>query len=171
MKQFSIKLAGRLAAFCDRLLTPALAVALPNDLGAMFQNGIETLLIEPASTYLPVSHRHLLYKRGATGAGYCDVCGVSDLPLGVSNDSPYAAGDYLNIRRFGAKKGIEIAIAAGAITVDALVCTAADGKVQQLSTAGSGTFYVVGRAVVTLAATDPTMEIAFIPCFPYSVTQ
>ena len=171
MKKFKSILAplpGTLAAFLERRRRGVTALA--NDLGLMFEHGIETLLIEPASGSLPVTSRYLIYKRGTTADNYCDVCTASDYPLGISSDSPYQAGDYVNIRRFGAKKGIEIGIAAAAITIDHLVYVTAAGKIADLTLATTGTLWVIGRANKTVAATNSTMECSFVPCTPYQIT-
>ena len=45
-----------------------------------------------------------------------------------------------------------------------------DGSVVgDLTTAGHGTFWVIGRATTTVGAAN--YEITFVPCFPYQVTQ
>lgn len=159
-----------LIAFLERIFAPRKSVALANTLGQMNEHGIETLLIDPNSVALPVSSRYLVYQRGATGAGYADVAAGVNLPLGISSDSPYQVGDLVNIRRFHAKKGIELGIASGAITIDHLVYVVAGGKLADLTLAGNGTYWVVGRASATIAATNTTMEISFVPCTPYEIT-
>jgi len=115
----------------------------------------------------------LLIARGATGYQYGDLCagGASgSLPLGPSSDSPYAVGDVLNVRRLGARPGLEMGIAAAAITIDHLVYSAAAGKIADLTLAGNGTYWVVGRAAATVAANNSTMECPYIPDVPYQVT-
>lgn len=147
---------------------PGGSVALANELATINEHGIESLLIDPASGNLPVATRYLLYTRGATGTGYCDICAAANLPLGPSSDAPYAVGDIVNVRRLGARPGLEIGIPASAFTVDDVVLTAAAGKVQSLATAVNGTYWVIGRAVKTTPAT--AIEIAYVPEAPFKVS-
>ena len=148
-------------------------IALANALGLINEHGIESLLIDPASANLPFTGRFLLIQRGASGYQYGDLCAGGaggSLPLGISSDSPYAVGDVLNVRRLGARPGLEIGIASGAITIDHLVYSAASGKIADLTLAGNGTYWVVGRAAGTVAANNSTMECPFVPDLPYQVT-
>ncbi|MGA2749122.1 MAG: hypothetical protein ABSG59_10125 [Verrucomicrobiota bacterium] len=157
----------KLLAAWDRFRAPANAPALSNELGGLFDQGRETLQIDP-STVLPVSSKYLVYQRGSSQY-YAAVAGGAGLPLGVSPDAPYQAGDFLDIERFGATRGTQLGYSAGTITIDDLVYAAASGLVGDLATAGHGTFWVIGRATKTVAASG--LEITFIPCFPYQVTQ
>lgn len=175
LKLNTAALLGTLAARIERLThigtrvtRPSDVIALANELAAINDHGIETQQIDPASTNLPVGSRYLLYTRGATGSGYADICGVSTLPLGPSSDSPNATGDFLNIRRLGARPGLEIGIPATGFAVDDLVLTAANGKVQTFNAAANGTYWVVGRAAKTTTAN--ATEIAYIPTTPYKIT-
>ena len=177
MKKLKIKIAiglGTLLAYFDRLSAPRTAVALPNTLGLLNDNGIESLLVDPASSNLPFPSRYLLIQRGASGYQYGDVCAggaAGAYPLGISSDSPYAIGDVLNVRRLGNRNGLEVGIAtAAAITIDHLVYSAAGGKIADLTLAGNGTYWVVGRAAATIAATNSTLECPFAPCVPYQIT-
>ena len=168
MKKLRMQIAvllGTLAAQWDRLTAPRGSVALGNELALMNEHGTETLIIQAGTA--PVSSRYLLYKRGGGGANYADICTASDLPLGISSDSPYQDNDFVNIRRLGAKKGLEIGIASAAITIDHLVVPAAAGKVQDLTTAAAASYYVIGRCNKTVAA---SAEVPFVPCTPYLVT-
>ncbi len=178
MKKLKFHLAsllGTLLARFDRLTAPRNAVALPNSLGLLNENGIESLLVDPASAALPFGSRYLLIQRGASGYQYGDVCAggpAGPLPLGVSSDSPYQIGDMMNVRRLGARKGLElgIGVAGSAVTIDKLLVSAAGGKVQDISTLSvNGTYWVVGRAAATIAATSTTMEIQFVPCVPFQI--
>src|ERR1035441_10071930 len=163
MKQLLAALLGTVAATWDRLT--ARGVALPNELALMNEHGVETLIIQAGTA--PVSSRYLVYKRGAGGANYCDLCGATDLPLGISSDSPYQDGDFANIRRLGAKHGLEIGIASGACTIDHLVVPGALGTVRDLSLATTGAVYVIGRFNKTVAT---GAEVPFVPCTPFCVT-
>jgi hypothetical protein len=144
-------------------------IALANELATIDEHGIETQMIDPASANLPVAQRYLLYSRGATGAGYVDLCAQNTLPLGPSSDSPYQIGDYVGIRRLGSRPGLEIGIPATAINVDDLVLTAAGGKVQAFTGAANGTYYIVGRACKTTPAT--AIEVAYVPETPRKITM
>jgi hypothetical protein len=144
-------------------------VALANaGLGLMDEHGVESLLIDPGAS-VPVGSRYLLYERGS-GAQYCEVAAGVKPPLGPSSDSPYQSGDAVSIRRLGCRPGLELGIPGGAITIDHLVCCNTDGsgKIVDLTTLGNGTYWVVGRAVQTCAATD--VECAYAPCYPYEIT-
>jgi hypothetical protein len=171
LKLHPAALLGTLAARIERLtakFSRTGTVALANELAAINEHGIETLQIDPASTNLPVGTRFLLYTRGASGTGYADVCGAATLPLGPSSDAPYQLGDYFNVRRLGARPGLEIGIPATAFTVDDLVLTAANGKVQTFANIANGTYWVIGRAVKT--TTINATEIAYVPTDPYKIT-
>ena len=149
------------------------SVALPNALGLFNETGIETLLLDNASVYNATNlwpGRYLLVQRGAGGYQYGDLAQGTALPLGPSSDSPAAPSDPFNIRRLGARPGLELGIASGAITVDHLVYATTGGKVADLTLAGNGTYWVVGRAAGTVAAGNSTGEIAYVPDVPYQVT-
>jgi hypothetical protein len=147
---------------------PSGTVALANELALINEHGIESQQIDPASTNLPVGTRYLLYMRGASGTGYVDICGAANLPLGPSADSPSTAGEYINIRRLGARPGEEIGIPSTGFTVDDLVLTAAGGKVQTFNGVANGTYWIVGRACKTTAAT--VTEMAYVPMTPCKIT-
>jgi hypothetical protein len=132
----------------------------------MFDHGKETFQIDPGSTF-PVASRNLIYKRGS-GQYYAAVCDATSYPLGTSPDAPYQAGDFLEVERFGAGKGTQLGLSAGAITIDHLVGTAASGQVQDVTAAGNGTYWVIGRAIKTVAAAG--QEITFVAMHPYQVT-
>ena len=179
MKQLSTKLAtlpGTLLAFFERLRTRKSAVPLPNALGLINDNGIESLLVDPASSNLPFAGRYLLIKRGASGYQYGDLCNGGaggPMPLGPSSDSPYQVGDILSVRRLGNRKGLEIGIgvAGQTVTIDKLLVSAAGGCVQDITTLGSnnGTYWVVGRAAASLTTTGSLMEVPYAPCVPYQI--
>ena len=151
----------------DKCIAPAGAAALANELGGLFEHGRETLQIDPAST-LPVASKYLIYKRGSSQY-YAAVADGVALPLGVSPDAPYQAGDFLDVERFGAAKGTQLGVSAGAVTIDDLVYSAANGLVGDLATGGHGSFWIIGRATKTVGAAN--LEITYIPCFPYQATQ
>jgi hypothetical protein len=142
-------------------------IALANELGGLFEHARETLEIDPSTTF-PVASKYLIYKRGSSQYYAAIADGVS-LPLGVSPDAPYQAGDFLDVERFGGTVGTQLGFSLGAVTIDDLVYSAAGGLVGDLTTAGHGTFWVIGRATKTVGAAS--LEITYIPCFPYQVTQ
>ncbi len=142
-------------------------VALANELGGVFEHGRESLQIDPGSS-LPVTSKYLVYKRGS-GQYYAAVADGTSMPLGVSPDAPYQLGDFFDIERFGATVGMQLGVSVGSVTIDNLVYSAPNGYVGDLTTAGHGTFWVIGRATKTVGAGG--LDIPFIPCFPYSITQ
>jgi hypothetical protein len=164
MKKLLNFLLPSFASFLGRKERP---IALANQLGGIFERGCETLEIDPSTTF-PVSSKYLIYKRGSSQY-YAAIADGVNLPLGPSPDSPYQAGDFLDVERLGATVGTKLGFSTGAVTIDDLVYSAASGLVGDLTTAGHGTFWVIGRAVNTVGAAN--LEITSIPCFPYQVTQ
>jgi hypothetical protein len=151
----------------DRRTAPPGAAALANQLGGLFEHGRETLQIDP-STNFPVASKYLIYKRGSSQY-YAALADGVNLPLGASPDAPYQAGDFLDVERFGASVGTRLGLSAGAVTIDDLLYSAANGLAGDLTTAGHGTFWIIGRATNTVGAAN--QEITYIPCFPYQLTQ
>ena len=143
------------------------AIALANQLGGTYEDGKQSFLIDPSTT-LPVSSKYLIYKRGSSQY-YAAIADGVNMPLGVSPDAPYQLSDYFSVERFGATVGTQQGVSAAAITIDHLVYSAANGLVGDLTTAGSGTFWVIGRANNTVGAAS--QEVTFVPCFAYQVTQ
>ena len=153
-------------------------LALPNALGLINEHGIETLLLDPASSYNvnnPWPGRFLLVQRGASGYQYGDLCAGGpggSLPLGPSPDAPYNSSDPFAVRRLGARPGLELglAVAGTTVTIDKLLVAAAAGRVQDVTTLTvNGTYWVVGRAVASLTATNSTGEVPYVPFDPYQV--
>ena len=167
----------RFMSWCHRVEhgSVPMSVALPNALGLINDNGIESLLVDPASVNLPFSGRYLLIQRGASGYQYGDVCAggpAGPLPLGPSSDSPYQVGDILNVRRLGNRRGLEIGIGAAGktVTIDKLLVSAASGCVQDVTTLSvNGTYWVVGRSAATIPATGSLMEVPYVPCVPWQI--
>jgi hypothetical protein len=141
-------------------------LALANELGGLFDDGRETLQIDPSAT-LPVSGKYLVYERGSSQYYAKPTAGVN-LPLGISPDAPYQLGDFLNVERFGATKGTQLGFSAGAITIDHLVGSAAAGLIQDVTSAANGSYWVIGRATKTVSGAN--QEISFLPGAPYQVT-
>lgn len=147
-------------------------ICLANSVAIGFERGKESFQIDPTAT-LPVGTKYLNYMRGSTIYLAKPSTGGSAAPppLGVSPDAPFQAGDYLNVERFNATVGTQFGVSVGAITVDHLVYDAGAttaGTIGDLSTAGNGTYWVVGRAIATVAAA--AQQIAFIPTAPYLLT-
>jgi hypothetical protein len=142
-------------------------VALANQLGGLFEHARETLQIDPSTTF-PVAGKYLIYKRGSSPY-YAAIADGVNLPLGPSPDAPYQAGDFLDVERLGAVGGTQLGFSTGSVTIDDLVYSAANGLVGDLTLAGHGTFWVIGRATNTVGAAN--LEIAYVPCSPYQVTQ
>ena len=143
------------------------AIALANQLGGTYQDGKQSFQIDPSTT-LPVSTKYLIYKRGSSQY-YVAIADGVNMPLGVSPDAAYQLSDYLSVERFGATVGTQQGLSVAAITIDHLVYSAANGLVGDLTTAGSGTYWVIGRANNTVGAAN--YEITFVPFFPYQLTQ
>ena len=157
---------------------PSDAIPLANALGLINEHGIDSLLVDPASANLPFPARYLLIQRGASGYQYGDVCAGGQgggLPLGVSSDSPAATGDVLNVRRLGARPGLELGIGTTgkSVTIDKLLVSAAGGCVQDATTlgTGNGTYWVVGRAAANVPANSSLMEVPYVPCEPYQIVN
>src|SRR5580693_4775076 len=102
----------------DSCTAPRGAVALPNQLGGLFERGRETLQIDPSTTF-PVASKYLIYKRGSSPY-YASLADGINLPLGLSEDAPYQAGDFLDVQRFGATVGTQLGVSTGAVTIDDL---------------------------------------------------
>jgi hypothetical protein len=170
-----VAFAERLGKIGNRKSAIGNAVALPNTLGLINDNGIESLMVDPASVNLPFPGRYLLIKRGASGYQYGDLCNGGaggPLPLGPSSDSPYQIGDFLNVRRLGNRKGLEmgIGLAGSTVTIDKLLVSAAGGCVQDVTTLSvNGTYWVVGRAAASLTTTGSLMEVPYVPCVPWQI--
>lgn len=169
---------GGIFRLLDRLTVPRGSVALPNSLALINEHGIESLFVDPASASLPFSSRYLLIQRGASGYQYGDVCAGGPggaMPLGITSDSPFQIGDILNVRRLGARPGLEIGIgvAGKTVTIDKLIVSAAGGMIQDVTTLGAanGTYWVVGRAAANLSATPSLQETPFVPCVPFQIVN
>lgn len=145
---------------------PRGSIALANELGGLFDHARETLQIDPTAT-IPVTGKYLVYERGSSQY-YAKPTGGVNMPLGISPDAPYQIGDFLDVERFGASEGTQLGYSAGAITIDHLVGSAASGLVQDVTSAGNGTYWVIGRATKTAPAAN--QEISFLTCPPYQVT-
>lgn len=179
MKKLKIGIAvllGTLTARIESLFQPRQSVALANSVGLFNEHGIESLIVDPASSNLPFAGRYLLIQRGASGYQYGDLCAGGAggaLPLGPTADSPYQIGDILNVRRLGSRPGLElgIAVAGKTVTIDKLLVAAANGTVQDITTVTTnGTYWVVGRAAASLTTTGSLQEVPYIPCVPYQIT-
>ena len=109
-----------------------------------------------------ISTRNLLVKIGSDAA-HVALAGTSDIPLGVVTDEAAAAEDAVNVELFGAGERTLLGVASAAITAGDLVVAAANGKLRTLPT-GTGTYYIIGRALGAASADGDTIE--FVPSFP-----
>lgn len=117
-------------------------------------------------TYLAdASHstRHLVVKIGSD-ANHVALCGTGDIALGVTDDQPDAAEDHINVQLLGAKRGTVLMTASAAITAGDMVVAAASGKIRTLTGLGSGTYYILGRAVEAAGADGDVIQV--VPTFP-----
>jgi len=169
-------LISRMLTAIGRRLSPCpRPVPLANALGMFNENGIETLLLDPASVYNvsnPWPGRYLLVQRGASGYQYGDIASGATIPLGPSSDAPLNPSDPFNVRRLGARPGLElgVAVAGTTVTIDKLLIAAAAGRVQDITTVTvNGTYWVVGRAAASMPTTSSTGEVPYVPFDPYQV--
>ncbi|MGA3268869.1 MAG: hypothetical protein ABSE16_18870 [Verrucomicrobiota bacterium] len=177
MKKMKLTVAlmlGTLFAFWDRLTAPRGSVALANALG-LFGAKAETLYLDPNSTYNsgnPWPGRNLLVQRGASGYQYGDLSAGTNRPLGMTLDAPFNSSDPFEVQILGAHPGLflGVGVAAQAVTIDHLVVAAAGGRIQDITTLGNGTYWVVGKATATIAANADLGEVPYVPCLPYQVT-
>lgn len=183
MKKLKIQMAlllGTLCAFFDRQYKQLRGtsrprpVALANAMG-LFHAQTETLLLDPASSYNSGNvwpGRNLLVQRGATGYQYGDLSAGVNRPLGMTLDAPYAASDPFSVLILGAHAGLflGVGVSTQAVTIDHLVVAAAAGKIQDITTLGNGTYWVVGKAAATIAVGADLGEVPYVPCLPYQIT-
>jgi len=108
------------------------------------EDGLITRTLDSA-----ITTKHLLGKRGDS-AGDIDICGASEMPIGIITDEG-DAGDNTAVQLLGCAGGTVKMVASGTIVAGEVVYTAAAGKVQDLPT-DAGTYYHVGVAVT--AASD-----------------
>lgn len=170
MKILKLKIA--LARLLCRVFALRRGIALANAVALVFEHGKESFQIDPAASF-PVGTKYLNYMRGSTQYLAKPSTGGSAAPppLGIAPDSAYQANDFFSIERYNATVGSQIGISVGAITIDHLVYDAGAttaGTLGDLSTAGNGTYWVVGRAASTVAGA--ALQFAFIPTAPYLLT-
>jgi hypothetical protein len=115
--------------------------------------------------------RYLVCKRGAYYYSIA-IAGQGDTPYGVVPDmTPTTDTDLsydLPVQILGLDEDTERVIASGAVAIDNLVTTDANGQVRALP-AAAGTYWIIGKAkTATVAAGD---QLELIPCFPYQLTH
>jgi len=92
-----------------------------------------------------------------TAANTVDVCsGLTDVPCGVLQNKPSAAGRPAVVRMFGISK----ASADAAITVGALIGTSGDGQADPKTVSTDATHYVVGVALTACSNAGEIIEIS-----------
>lgn len=101
---------------------------------------------------------HLRVKRDAT-TGKIEDAGLADNDIGTADQAAVTSSDWIAVNLRSAQ-GTEYVVADGAITDDALVYTAAAGKV---SATGASTSYLRGRALEAATADGDIIEI--LPLF------
>lgn len=101
--------------------------------------------------------RHLLAKEG-TDDQHFDLCGASDLPVGVCPDEDFAIEDNVTLYMLGATDQTRLMVASEAIDAGSPVYTAASGKVQD-EPASAGTYYRVGRARTDASGDGELVEV------------
>lgn len=106
---------------------------------------------------------NLVVKRGGTGAGYYDVCGASDAPIGFVEDTAESTTltRTRSIFNWLFRRPV-VLTASEAIAQDALVYTAANGKVQD-EPATAGTYYLVGKASTAAAGDGKKLVVTPLP--------
>ncbi len=113
--------------------------------------------------------RYLIAKRGQYDYSIA-IAGQGDLPYGVVPDmNPYNDVDLsypLPVNILGLNEDTERMIASGAISIDNLITTDANGQVRPLPSA-AGNYWVLGKAKTAAMAQNDQVEV--IPCFPYQV--
>jgi len=110
-----------------------------------------------------VATRCLLFKKG-TSDNSIDICGASDFPLGIV-DNTLNAGEPATLELLG-RAGSKAMVAAGAIAVGAEVCTAANGQVQAIP-ATPGTYWIVGTSHTAAANAGDYIEVN--DCHPQKI--
>lgn len=153
----------------------ALANAGGPALGLMSPDGRKTFLLD-SGVSLPVAARWLLYELKTDANHVTTALGVNR-PIGPSPDSPSGtisgAALELSVYINGVVPRTVLGIAHSAITAgDTLVAStvggASAGQIDDLTTLGAGTYWIVGYALETVAA---GAEFAYAPCFPFKVNQ
>lgn len=104
--------------------------------------------------------RNLLGKLGSD-AMHVVACGANDIPVGVITDEAVQAEEPVNVALLGSAEDTRRMVAAAPVAAGALVFTAANGKVTELS-ATPGTYYGVGLALSAAAADGDEIEVD--PC-------
>ena len=138
-----------------RLFAPRGVDAI-NALAGSHEGGLVTRITEAAFTA-----PHLLCRKG-TADRQILVGTATARPLGVVTDAA-AVTTNIGVQVLGGGSSV-VMTASGAITVDAPVYTAADGKVTATAAAGC---WLVGTALTAAADTD---EFEVLPCVPVLVT-
>ncbi len=109
-----------------------------------------------------VSTRFLLGRAGSDEA-HVALCGASNVPLGVIDDTASAAGEDVAVQLLGSAGCTLRMVSAAAISAGSLVYAAANGKVSVLPSS-AGTYYCVGLALIPATGADELIEVD--PCVP-----
>jgi len=110
-----------------------------------------------------VTTRCLLFKKGANDNSI-DIAGAADMPLGVV-DNILNAGEAATLELLGHGKTKPM-VTAGAVSIGAQVCTAANGEVQAIP-ATPGTYWIVGTSMTAAVNAGDYIEVN--DCYPQKI--
>lgn len=111
-----------------------------------------------------ISTINLISKRG-TASTQVKICGASDIPNGVIDDTADTIGDRVSVKLLGAVRGTVLMVASAEIAAGATVVPAASGKIRALPVS-SGTYYPVGVAPHGASADGELVEVVPYPPIP-----
>ena len=110
-----------------------------------------------------ISIKYLLGKIGST-QDKIDICGSSDLAIGVITDEA-GIGEDVNVALLGAPDTLNV-VASGSISAGTLIVPDSGGKVKAIPAAGESdaTYNVVGIALTSASSDGDIIE--FVSCVP-----
>ncbi|MBN1404459.1 MAG: DUF2190 family protein [Opitutales bacterium] len=109
-----------------------------------------------------VASRFLLGRVGSDEE-HVAICGASNVPFGIIDDSASGAEEDVAVQLLGCAGSTVRMLSAGAVPAGSLVYTAANGRVSTLS-ATAGIYYCVGMALISASGADELIEVD--PCVP-----
>lgn len=159
MKHFKLLFLSFAALFCGGLRDQFCTANGEGAAGTHHQN--VTKLADAGFSY-----RHLFVKAG-TDADHVNVCGATDVPIGITDDQPNAAGDPIQVAVLGISERTRLAICTTALGNEIDLYVGANGYAIALP-ATAGTYYKVGRSKQAAQPTEVSniYEIEFEPCSP-----
>jgi hypothetical protein len=108
-------------------------------------------------TDVAVGTRFLLGKVGSDAA-HVALCGATDVPLGVIDDTASDAGEDVSVQLLGCADSTLRMVASAAVSAGSPVYAAASGKVRVLPSS-AGTYYLVGIALTAATADGQVIEV------------